>query len=369
MFKEFNKEIEYCTYCPKLCRFACPAANADYHETSTPWGRQTLLHLIRSGKQELTRELGMAFYQCAYCLICREFCDHEIEVPRVMQAAREEVVKSNLAPKEVVQFLSFFSEKNNPVGDDLGKRVRAVVPDRYLNPDAQVVYWAGCSALYHFPENVTDTIKIFEALDVNYVSVYDGALQCCGEPLDVLGLTEQYRDLAARNYKALKKYKQIISGCPACVYFLRVKYPELGFKLTDKIYHISEFLAPLLAKGRAPVRNLYSQKLIYHDPCYLGRHLGVYDQPRDILREVCYEPVEEFSWNRNHSYCCCGGGGLQSTKPNLAKNIVNRRLKEYFEGEDKVLVTACPSCQRSFARADDRVRVLDIVNVVAKVLG
>lgn len=366
MLKKFHKEIEYCTYCPKLCRFACPVANATGNETQTPWGRMTLLHLVGEGALNWNREVSLSTYRCTTCMLCREYCDHEIEVPAVMLAAREKAVADRMQPQESAEFERFFSERHNPMGDDLAARLRTLLPSSLFNPDAQVVYFPGCVMIYNYPQTIKNTFRVLEAMDINYVACYDAEVPCCGVPLHDQGYQEAFAKNAQELGRKLSKAKVIITGCPSCAYTLKVQLPQAGVQLTDRIYHMTEFLAPLVAEGKLPIRRPYTKRLIYHDPCYLGRYLHVFDQPRQLLNEVCREPIEEFSWHRQKSYCCGGGGGIPVTNPVMARDIAQKRLVEVHEGEKKSLVTACPSCMRAFEKADDSVEVLDVVDVLAR---
>jgi Fe-S oxidoreductase len=366
MLKRFHKEIEYCTYCPKLCRFSCPVGNASCNETYTPWGRQTLLHLIGEGAVPWDRETANAVYKCTTCMLCREYCDHEIEVPPVMHSARAEAVKRKINPQETVEFLNFFKEQHNPFGDNLSARLRTILPASLFNPDAQVVYFAGCSLIYNYPQTIKNTFRLLEVMDINYVACYGAETPCCGVPLYDLGQMDGFKENAAKLGQALSKAKVIVTGCPSCAWALKVRVPEAGVTLTDRIYHITEFLAPLVEEGKLPVRRPFSRKIIYHDPCYLGRYLGVYDAPRKLLNEVCREPLVEFSWNQKHGYCCGGGGGISTTNPGLAREIARERLREVQEGEKKTLTTACPTCLRTFQKADERLDAMDVIDVLAR---
>ena len=366
MFKKFHKEIEYCTYCPKLCRFACPVANASCSETYTPWGRQSLLHLVAAGRQAFNREVALATYHCANCLMCREYCDHDIEIPPIMEAARAMAVAKHVEPVEVSDFRLFFNEHKNPVGDNLKARLRAILPDKYFSAGAQVVYFPGCGTIYNQSKNITDTFAVFDALGIDYVGCYGQDLQCCGFPLATMGFTEEYERHTNAVAKALSGYKTIISGCPTCVYMLKGRYQQEGKKLTNKIYHITEFLAPLVGQGKLKVKKPFVDPVMWHDPCYLGRYLDVYEEPRQLLAEVLREPIVEFSYNRKDSMCCGGGGGLPITDPVLARGIAKDRLKEFHEKKDRVLVTACPTCERHFSKWDESLKVMDIINILAR---
>lgn len=366
MFKKFHKEIEFCTYCPKLCRFSCPVANASCSETLTPWGRQSLLHLVASGKQDFNREVALTAYHCASCMLCNEYCDHDLNIPNVMEAARNMAVEKQVEPVEVADFRLFFMENKNPVGDNLQARVRAILPDKYFNRDAQVIYWPGCSAIYNQPKIITDTFALFDAMGVDYVGCWDGDLQCCAFPLATLGLKDEYEKQSEQVSKLLAGHKTIISGCPTCVYMFKSRYMEEGKKITSKVYHTTEFLAPLVTSGKLPIKKPYPNPVIYHDPCYLGRYLDVYEEPRQLLNEVLREPLIEFSYNHKDSMCCGGGGGLPTVDPALSRQISKDRLREYYEGEEKVLVTACPTCERHFSKWDESLNVLDVVNILAR---
>jgi len=298
--------------------------------------------------------------------MCREYCDHDIEVPTIMEAARAEAVKNNVEPIEVSDFRLFFSEHKNPVGDNLKARLRAILPDKYFSSKAQVVYWPGCGAIYNQSRNITDTFSIFETLGIDYVGCWDGDLQCCAFPLTSMGLSQEYEKQSKEVASALSGYKTIISGCPTCVYMLKSRYLQEGKKLTNKIYHITEFLAPMIDQGKLKVKKPFVDQVMWHDPCYLGRYLDIYDEPRRLLAAVVRESIKEFSYNRKDGMCCGGGGGLPITSPPLARQIAKERLKEFYEEKDRVLVTACPTCERHFSKWDESLKVMDIVNILVK---
>jgi Fe-S oxidoreductase len=208
-----------------LCRFSCPVGNATNNETMTPWGRQTVLHLINQGTLAWNRETANAIFQCTPCMLCREHCDHEIEVPPVMLAARVQANRDGLQPQEVVEFNQFFASRRNPFGDDLGMRLRGILPASLFNPEAQVVYFPGCSMNYNYPQ----TSKTPSSSSRRWRSItwpaMTGAVPCCGVPLQIGGEDEFKRNALALA-KTLSKAKVIISGCPSCVHALKVRFPR-----------------------------------------------------------------------------------------------------------------------------------------------
>ncbi|MDP8255577.1 MAG: (Fe-S)-binding protein [Candidatus Alcyoniella australis] len=368
IFKTRRKEIEYCTFCPKMCRFSCPVANATARETHTPWGRMTILHFVNDGKQEFNREVVVNTYKCLTCMLCNTYCEHKIDVPGTMLDARAAAVQMQIIPREVQEYRTSFLEHNNPVGEDLLSRLRGIVPKSLFNAGAQVGYFASCGNIYNYPNVITDTFKVFEALGIDYVAVHDGQIQCSGYTLNVLGLTKDYKLHAQRVADELQKYKTVIAADPSDAYELKFRYKEIGVDLAPQVLHISEFLMPFFEQNKVPIKTPFPKKVIWHDPCYLGRYLGVYEAPRLILQAICREPVGEFSWNREDSYCCGGGGGMPITNPEISMQIARHRLSEVLESEGKTLVSNCPTCERMFQKADPQVDVRDLVSLIARTL-
>ena len=128
--KDFRREIEYCTYCPKLCRFSCPVAQVECTETVTPTSKMTNLKLVRDGALAFDEEVGDLVYACSGCLVSRTYCEHEIEVYPPYEAARAEAVKSGVAPKAVLEYADNWSKYGNPFGTDLKKVIDQRVPEK-----------------------------------------------------------------------------------------------------------------------------------------------------------------------------------------------------------------------------------------------
>jgi Fe-S oxidoreductase len=166
---------------------------------------------------------------------------------------------------------------------------------------------------------------------------------------------------AERLAQALARYRLVVTPCPACAYALRGLYLEQGITVYAKVVHAAEFLLPLLGK-RAGMKK-YARRLAYHDPCYLGRYLGVYDEPRRALY-YCGAEVAEFQWSRDRAYCCGAGGNLPQTSPETAHAVADRRRGEFAQTGAEAIVTACPSCEAILRKKDGGVEVLDVIDVV-----
>lgn len=368
MLDNLKHQISYCASCPKLCRFTCPVANAEARETSSPWGRQSLLHLIRNGHRQFDHEAGELFYHCATCLLCTRYCDHEIEVAAVMLAAREEAVLRELAHPVVDTIRYAFGKTANPFGKDLSIPLKELVPAKYQTEEAQVMYFPGCEIIHRRPEMLGDAFTVFDKLGIDYLGCFHDNVFCCGHPLLLAGLAELSKQNAVEVFTRLSAYKLIVCQCPYCLYQFKVTFSAWGLKSSTRFVHISEFLLDYRATIAAKVQRRFPGRVLYHDPCYLGRYLDIYEQPRSLLELVLEEPLHEFAWHHADAYCCGGGGALPVTAPETSQAITLRRIMEFKAEAGETLATACPTCINSFRKADPSLRVRDVVSILAACL-
>jgi glycolate oxidase len=142
------------------------------------------------------------------------------------------------------------------------------------------------------------------------------------------------------------------------------------------VFHISEYVKGLLEEGRLKLSKLVTKKVIYHDPCDLGRHLNLYDEPREVLRSIPGLVLTEFKNTRSSAVCCGGGGGLMAYDREMSLDISKRRLAEPLEQQVDVLVSACASCKdtlrkglRAFPKEKrGALTVADITELIAKAI-
>jgi len=360
--KEYRRRIEYCTYCPKMCRFACPVAQAEKRETVHPTSKMTLLHLINEGALPWSREVADTIYRCSGCLISRTFCEHKIEVFPPFVAAREEAVRRGLAPERVMEQDKVVRQHHNPYGENLGRKLDGNVPTRLVRRDADVLFFVGCATTQFYDRHIKAAIKLFEAVGADF-GVYVDDYLCCGYPSYSLGHRKSFEEIACAVAERIGKAPTIVTVCPTCASTLRDVYPGAGAKLNGKVLHISQYLHPYLKSGRLKLRKT-AGRVLYHDPCHLGRYLGAYDEPRDLLREACAELIE-FPWSREESQCCGGGGGLLLAARDTSREILRIRAEFAREIKPDILASACPTCDRSLEHGWEKKRVLDLTRILA----
>ncbi|EKD41390.1 MAG: protein of unknown function DUF224 cysteine-rich region protein, partial [uncultured bacterium] len=362
MLEQFEKQLEHCTYCPKLCQSACPVGITDANEAHTSWGLMQTMNLVRRNELEFTPEVAELSYQCLTCRACTKQCDHGVDVPGVMQEVRKLAVARDIAPKEIMGYLSKFHRHNNPFSKDLLYKLKEILPQNYFEKDSSVVYFPSCTTISKCPEVIKDTFELFEKLKINFVSVYPETIQCCGYPLYAGGHIDEFIDVAEINYHALKKYKTIISGSPTCVYTLKETYKKFDMNIQSKVVTINEFISPYLNNINYKIKKNIRTKLMYHDPCYLSRYLGEVDLPRDMMSLISgYEPLEFY--NHGEKSCCSGQGGCYSViNQGVSNEIAQKRMEEVYERNVSLLVTQCPSCIHKFRKNSQRLIVKDIIS-------
>ncbi|MBI5529739.1 MAG: (Fe-S)-binding protein [Deltaproteobacteria bacterium] len=360
-----HKDVEFCTACPKLCRHACPVSNAECRETVTPWGKMTMLNLVDSGAHASDPDNCSLFYKCLGCLLCRSYCVHEIAVPHSLSAGRALAIECGAAPPGIAALKQAFVTSGNPAGKAPQEVIRELLPPEHFEKGVGAVFFGGCTHTLRSPGIITKFFASAAKLGVDYLGAWDGAGRspyCCGLPLFSAGFVREFRAHAEKVASALSAYKLVVTPCPACAYALRALYPEQGIDIRPKVRHAVEFLLPLLEASSARLKKS-GRRFAFHDPCYLGRHLGLYDEPRRALY-YCGAEVAEFQWNRENAYCCGAGGNLPLTSPGTARAIAGARRGHFKKIGADAIATACPSCEAMLRREGSGVEVVDVVDVV-----
>ncbi len=330
-----------CTYCPKLCRPACPVSTAEGRETVTPWGKMRALHEILQGRgvgHEAARfEKSWA---CTGCGACRELCLLDNPVADTLWDGRAEAYANGLAPDAAVEVAETFAARL----EALAARAQALGfgPDRPRDAEAPVLV-PGCSAVRLEPGECHDAVRALEGLTGSVCGVEAGS--CCGAPLydagDRTGFVAQARVFAARVAGA----PRVVTPDAGCAFVLRVVYPALGIALPP-VEHLAELAARSLDR-LAPLPD--DRTVLVHDSCKLSRGLGVYDAPRMVLTRILGRPPVELPSHRAHGLCSGGGGLLPRTRPETARAIAAALVEEAVEVADdpaRVLVTSCLTSAR-----------------------
>ncbi len=357
---EYAKALELCTFCPKLCRHTCPVGNAERREAVVPQAKMAMAERVRTGQVDLTVDSASVFYHCNGCGLCGEYCEHDVDVTPALFAARALATERGVELRSMKQFSDRFYARN----DSLLRELHHLVDERYFVQEAQVAYFPSCDAIEHCPEVILDTLKVLESVGVDYVALHDGEAVCAGYPFWAAGLVSELSFLAKEIAGRLSNYKKVICDCPACVWVMRFLYPKVGAAIAAEVMHVTEFMDNHVSRIQvsSTVPAAY-----YHDPCYLGRWLGVFDAPRRLMGRAVRE-IREFTWNRERGYCCGGGGLVPDNLPEVSRRIAQRRLEEVLRSDVPLVVSACATCERNLARESGNVEVVDLMSLLARSL-
>ncbi len=357
-----KKELEFCTTCPKLCRFACPVANAEYRESVTPWGKVSMLYYLSKNYVAHTTENYDLMYHCTGCLMCREFCEHQISVSDLLISGRNRAYDKSRHNRKLDKSLSNIKNYGSIFSDNLQENLNASFDSIYFSSHLKVVIFAGCLYSSKQIETLKKTIYILEQLGVDYTGVYNHPEICCGYPLYFSGFHKEFSSYIKKVKRNLSGKKKIIALCPACAYTLKALYPQFDQSLSQQVLTFSEFILPYM-RATSRNRKKKTEHYVYHDPCFMSRYLKITEEPREIIRSTG-AILSEFLWNRNNSICCGGGSMFKSTNPEVALDIAKKRIEEYNATGAKAIITSCPSCIKIFKESELDVQTLDLIDIV-----
>lgn len=226
------------------------------------------------------------------------------------------------------------------------------------------LFYPGCLTRYVLKNEQENYKKILVKIGVDFIMLPDE--QCCGSPVFNAGYESEGIKLARKNFKLFKEHNigKIITNCPACYKTFR-EYSNLIPDWDIEIEFITRTILKYLKKKHIDFD--VREKATYHDPCHLGRHSEIYDEPREILKLLGYEIVEMRN-NRENSLCCGGGAGLKTNNPELADKIAKKRIEQAKNIHAEKIITTCPLCFAHLAENSD-ICVEEFSYVVADALG
>ena len=356
------EQVRMCGSCSKMCRHVCPTFFAWRSDAPTPHSRTLLMHLEIVGTREIDERGVEILYQCLECSHCLTWCKPEIDIATLVEIKRRELVTANRQPDGITKLVGLVRDTHNPFGEDHSKRNDWIKIRE--SKGKKVLYFTGCTAAYREKDSAQDTVSILEQLGFSVELTPDE--WCCGSPLFRTGNQDAGLELASHNIEVLNNIdaEEILVTCPGCYRALTTDYPENGFELNKSVRHISEFLAKSLSK--LPTSQ-FDGSITFHDPCHLGRHSGIYDAPREVIKHVSGSSVVEMERNRDNAMCCGNGAGLRTLFTEHAKKIGAERIRQATNIEANYLVTSCPFCKEMLnGQSDGVLTVLDLPELIMR---
>lgn len=339
---EINKRMELNDLATQQSPFAFASAP---FEKGAPSPR-TLLQFA------LTPEAAWA---CTTCGACMEVCPTQDEqMLDIIDIRRHQVMMEGEFPAQLQSAFRGMERNQNPWGINHEQRLAWAdglnVPTTDQNPEPDVLYWVGCAASYDPQAQKTARafVELLQHAEVNFAVL--GKKECCtGDSARRAGNEYLYRQLADKNVATLNtvRPKLVVASCPHCLNSLGHEYKQIGGDY--KVLHHTEYLESLVANKKLTAAP-GEATITYHDPCYLGRHNGIYDAPRNLLH-VLSNATPELPRNRENAFCC-GAGGAQFWKEEEPgeQRISDNRFREAQQtlasaAGEKVLAVGCPFCK------------------------
>lgn len=360
----------------KLC-YQCGTCTA-----VCPWNKVRsfiVRRIMHQGQLGLVDFEDEDVWLCATCNNCVQRCPRGVEIIDVMRALRRAVTELGIAkvPDSLRITIKNISGVGNPLGEPQDKRANWA-QDLDVKPHTEgteLLYFPCCIPEYDpsVQRVARATANILKKTGVDF-GILGNKANCCGESVRKAGDEAVFKQLAQNNIAALKEagVKKIIVSSPHCYHALKNEYPRFGASF--EVSHVSQYLLEIMKQGRLKLSKEVKLKVAYHDPCYLGRHNDIYDQPRELLSHVPGLELVELADYRENSLCCGGGGGRIWMETKSGERFSDLRLAQALETGASVLAVACPYCMLNFEDSvltqdkSDVIQVKDITELVQEAL-
>ncbi len=361
----------------KLC-FQCGLC-----DSVCPWNRVrkfSMRKIIREAAFGLTEIDGEDIWRCTTCGTCPQQCPRGVKQIDVSVSVRRVATEYEVFPTSVKSArtarASIISE-GNPLQGERKKRADWAkdLSVKTFKEGMEVLYFVGCYLSYdpRMKKVAVATANILNSAGVDF-GILASQENCCGESIRKIGSEEVFKRLARENIKTFidNGVKKIIVSSPHCYHTFKNEYPE--FMVNFEVVHMSQYLGELIDEGRLELKGEFPKKVTFHDPCYLGRHNDIFDEPRDLLNQVAGLELVEMEDFGKHSLCCGGGGGRIWMDTPQEERFSDLRLKQAQETGAQILATSCPYCITNFEESrlnleyEDILEIKDITEIINEML-
>ena len=361
----------------KLC-YQCGLCDA-----VCPWNRVrsfSIRKIIRQATFGLTDIESEEMWRCTTCGNCPRQCPRGVAIIEAGVSLRRIATEYGVFPTPVSPVRGVGASllgKGNPLSEDRDKRADWAegLSVKTFTEGMEILYFPGCYLCYdpRLKKVARATANILNRAGVDF-GILGSRENCCGESIRKTGDEELFKRLARENIKTFidAGVHKILVSSPHCYHTFKNEYPE--FKVNFEVVHITQYLCELIKEGRLELTKEYGKKVTYHDPCYLGRHNGIYDEPRQALKKIPGLELTEMADSLEDSLCCGGGGGRIWMETPKGERFSDLRLEQAVDVGAEVLVTACPYCITHFEESrltlgdNESFEIKDITEIIQEVI-
>lgn len=313
-------------------------------------------------------------WSCTTCSTCEIRCPKGLNPYEFLIDIRSVAVEEGKIAPTIRDALESIFKNGNPWGRIRSKRSEWAqgLDVKHISEGAEILYFVGCTPAYdpRVQEVAKSLVECFKKAKVNFGILGDEE-NCCGGEVYGMGEKGLFEFLVEENMKLFNKYsiKQVVTCCPHSYHSFKNRYKQTGFE----VQHHSQLLASLIENGRLTFSREINKKVIYHDPCFLGKQNGVYDEPRKVIESIPGVKLIEFDRSRERSLCCEGGGGrMWIDIP--GERLAEVRVRDAVEAGAEVLATACPFCLLTLEDAvktagfEGKIQIMDIAELLSQAI-
>ncbi len=328
----------YLCYQCGLCTTTCPWS--EVRDVSV----RKMLRLAQLGVGGLE---GDSLWLCTTCRACAARCPRGVDIPTVIRAAREFVTAAGAEPDRLKTVRGHLSSVHNPWGGKPEERTKWTdgLTVRPFEPGMDLLLFVGCTAAYdpRIRTVARALVRILDAAGVNF-GILGNDEVCCGDPALRIGDSALFQSLVDQNATTFRQrgVERIVTISPHSFEALKHEYPKRGASF--EVEHYTQLLSRLIDEDRLKLRGDGSLPVTYHDPCYLGRYNGVYEEPRKVLESIPGVRLTEMERTRADSLCCGGGGGRIFLETPPEERFSTLRIAQAERTGAQVLCSACPYC-------------------------
>ena len=352
-------------------------------DTVCPWNRFrafSMRKIVREAAFGMTEIENEEIWRCTTCGRCPQRCPRDVKQIESGVALRRVATEYGVFPKAVLPIRAISASlagKGNPLNEEPASRAKWAdgLSVKTFAEEMDILYFPGCYLSYdpRLKKVARATAAILNKAGIEF-GILGAKESCCGESIRKTGDEDLFKRLARENIKTFIEngVKKILVSSPHCYHTFKNEYPE--FMVNFEVIHISQYLIQLIDEGRLELRKEYAKKVTYHDPCYLGRHNGIYDEPREALKKIPGLELHEMPESRVDSLCCGGGGGRIWMETPKGERFSDLRLEQAIGVGAEVLATSCPYCIANFEdsrltlNATERIEVKDITEIVQEMI-
>ncbi|RPJ06810.1 MAG: (Fe-S)-binding protein [Deltaproteobacteria bacterium] len=351
----------------KLC-FQCGLC-----DVVCPWNTVRIFSMrkiVREAAFGMTDIESEDIWRCTTCGRCPQQCPRDVKQIESGIALRRIATEYGVFPtaaRPIRAVRGSLMGEGNPMNEARKNRANWAegLSVKTFTEGMEILYFPGCYLCYdpRLKKVARATAEILNRAGVDF-GILGAKENCCGESIRKTGDEEVFKRLAKENIKTFIDHgvKKILVSSPHCYHTFKNEYPE--FRVNFEVVHISQYLAELIHKGALELKKEYAKKVTYHDPCYMGRHNGIYDEPREVLKSVPGLDLIEMPESRVDSLCCGGGGGRIWMETLKGERFSDFRLEHAIAVGAEVLATSCPYCIANFEDSRSTIGVAD--NIVIK---